>query len=109
MTKPVACTLTTKQAAEQILDWEKMRSRAPATSRSGHGVSMTFPGFLGAAVLAFVAREKACCDFLDLDVTTQVDSIVKLMITSDNPDAMPIIDLLAGLIVGDGSPSSGGV
>lgn len=92
---PVACTLTTKDAAERVLEWSDVRSHVTSVTRVTNGVEMVFPSAMSAAVHDLAAREAVCCAFLTL-VTTDHPDRVELRITSGDPDAAGVIDLLAG-------------
>lgn len=93
---PVACTLTTKDAAAQVVEWTELRTYVIDVERIEGGVEMTFPLTLADAVRDLAAREATCCAFLTL-VTTERRDAVELRITSDAPEAGDVIDLLAGL------------
>ncbi|MDX2378446.1 MAG: hypothetical protein QNM02_01650 [Acidimicrobiia bacterium] len=93
---PVACTLTTKDAAAQVVEWTDLRMMMLDVERVEGGVEMRFPIALADAVRDLSAREATCCAFLTL-VTTDRGDEVELRITSDAPEAAAVIDLLAGL------------
>lgn len=92
---PIACTLTTKDAAAQVLEWTDLRKVATSIARSTDGARMTFTPDRAAAVTDLAEREQTCCSFLTIDVMSD-DTAVTLDISSDHPDAGPIIDMLAG-------------
>ena len=94
---PIACTLTTKDAADQGLEWSTLGRHALSLDQIDNGATMTFPIDREADVRDLAAREAACCGFLTLTVDALDDS-VQLSITSDNPEAMPVIEVLSGLI-----------
>jgi hypothetical protein len=93
--QPIMCTLTTKDQASQALEWTDLHGKALHTEPLDGGAAMTFPAELAAGVEDLAAREATCCAFLDI-VTTVDGDIVRVEITSENPDALPIIELLAG-------------
>ena len=93
---PVACTLTTKDAAAQVVEWSELRRDLLGVERIDGGVEMRFPSSSADAVRYLAAREATCCAFLSL-LTTDRDDEVELRITSDAPEASGVIELLAGL------------
>ncbi len=101
MSRPirVACSLTTKDAAAQVMEWAELRHEMIGVERIDGGVEMRFPIALATALRDLAAREATRCGFLDL-VTSEVGDEIELRVTSDAPDASGVIDLLAGL----GSP-----
>lgn len=92
---PVACTLTTAGAAQQLLEWEQLQQLTTRTADIAGGVAMWFSSELAGQVADLAAREAACCQFLSL-TTTREDGTVRLDITSANPDAAPVIAMIAG-------------
>lgn len=99
---PVACTLTTKDAAAQVLEWADLRKELVGVERVERGVEMRFPVALADAVRDLADREASCCAFLDLTATER-NGELELRIASDADEAGPVIDLLAGL--GGGPPA----
>lgn len=93
---PIACTLTNKEAAQQVLEWGDLQHRAAGVSPLDDGVRMTFPAAMFDEVEDLARRESACCAFLTI-TTSVVDDVLTLDISSDNPDAMPVIHALAGM------------
>lgn len=93
---PVACTLTSKQAARQLLEWADVRRHAEHVTPIDGGVRMTLPATMSADVADLARREGACCAFLT--ITTVVgDGALTLDVTSENPDGLPVISMLAGI------------
>ncbi|MGB5757113.1 MAG: hypothetical protein WBM50_09380 [Acidimicrobiales bacterium] len=93
---PIVCTLTAEDAAAQVLDWIDLQNHATKVSALDRGVRMTFPASLLDAVEDLARRERGCCGFLS--ITTALDNeILSLDISSQNPDALPVISALAGI------------
>lgn len=93
---PVACSLSTKDAAAQALEWVDLRTHLVDSEALSTGVRMRFPIDYRAALEDLVRRESACCTFLD--IATKVDGVeFEVTITSTNPDALPVIALLGGV------------
>lgn len=95
-TAPVACTLTTKQLAARRLDWADLHRHAVSVVAVPRGAAVMLPGSLAPDVARLVAAERRCCAFLTI-TTERIDGLVRLEITSENPDGRPIAAALAGL------------
>ena len=96
MHDPIVCSLTTKDAARQGLEWTDLQGHALTATRIDGGAVMTFDAELADSVEDLAAREASCCGFLSI-TTMRSDDAVQLEITSDNPAAHPVIDAMAGL------------
>lgn len=94
--EPIACTLTTADAARQALEWTDLQSRSTATTALSNGARMRFPADLERQTMDLADREAACCAFLTMTTTVADDELV-LEITSDDPDAKPVISMIAGI------------
>ncbi len=95
-TPPVACTLTTKEAASQVHEWADLQGQAQTIEAIPGGVRMTMPAALEDDIKDLAAREGACCAFLEISLSTIGDA-VQLEVTSQNPQALPVISLLSGV------------
>lgn len=94
--QPVACTLTTKQAAERTLEWTDLQDRCAGVEIIAGGVRMSMPASMATDVRDLARREVDCCAFLRIETTVEAD-VLALEITSPNPDALPIISLVSGI------------
>ena len=94
--QPIACTLTTKEASIQLLEWVDLQHRATAVAPIERGVRMTLPASLVTDVEDLARREAGCCAFLTID-TSLAGDVLTLDISSANPDALPVIHALAGI------------
>ena len=93
---PIACSLTTKDASRQGLEWADLQRRALTATRIDGGAAMTFDAELADSVEDLAARESSCCGFLSM-TTVRSDDEVRLEITADNPDAHPLIEAMTGV------------
>lgn len=93
--QPVACTLATGQAARQAWEWTDLQARSTSTTELSNGVRMHFPADLESRVMDLADREAVCCSFLTIE-TTVTDGELVLDLTSNNPEAKPVISMLAG-------------
>ncbi len=92
---PVACTLGPSQAVDQLAEWQELHAQIRSVERIDDGVRLRLPSELYAAAQDLARREEECCRFLAISVGLDgSDSVVE--ITSDQPEAVPVIDLLAG-------------
>ncbi len=94
--RPVVCTLTSKDAVGQAFEWSDLRGKAIAVEALTGGARIRFPSDLESHLGDLTKREAECCAFLDF-MTVVADGELILDITSPNPDALPVIALLAGL------------
>ncbi|NND76289.1 MAG: hypothetical protein HKN44_14920 [Ilumatobacter sp.] len=93
---PVACTLTTKQAAHQLVEWTDVQRGAEQITPIDGGVRITLPASMTAAVTDLARREGECCAFLTLSTAVDGDTLT-LDVVSENPDGLPVISMLAGI------------
>lgn len=96
-TTPIACTLTTKDAESQALEWRSLSENALSTELLDGGVAMAFSLDMYGSVTELARREAECCSFLQIAVTRSKGE-TRLEITSDDPDAAPIIAAFAAAI-----------
>ena len=94
-TIPVACTLGASEAANQLDEWRALHARIDRTERIEGGIRLRLAADLHATVDDLARRERACCRFLTI-VVSATDSATVVEITSEQPAAGPVIDLLAG-------------
>ncbi|MEM9468405.1 MAG: hypothetical protein AAGA90_23755 [Actinomycetota bacterium] len=89
---PIACTLTTKQAADQLDEWAALRAQARSVEPIDGGVRVVLPSDMEPTARDLAAREAACCAFLTLAVDPVGDDVV---VTITGPaDAQPVIGLI---------------
>jgi hypothetical protein len=94
--EPIACRLTTADAARQALEWTDLQPRSSSTIAIDGGARMRFPADLADLVGDLAAREATCCSFLTITTRLAGDEL-ELDITSDQPEAAPVISLLTGI------------
>ena len=92
---PVACTATPVDAAAQLGEWAEVRASATAIEPLPNGVALSLPIDQHERVDDLAGREAMCCAFLSF-ATTVVDGRLRLEITTDDPNGVPVADLLAG-------------
>lgn len=93
--EPIACSLPARDASDQVGEWHDLTSRALTKHRIAEGYEITFSASEAALVDDLARRESACCGFLKI-ATEQFEGGIRLLMTSNNPEAMPVIDLLVG-------------
>ncbi len=91
---PVACTLDTSGAAQQLNDWRSLQPACAKVERLSSGVVLWFHEEAAAELRSVVAREAACCQFLDLDLRRE-GRLLRLEISSESHEAEPVIEALA--------------
>ena len=93
--QPIACSLPARESRDQIGEWQSLISHQVTTERVAGGYAVTFHPDVAPVVQDLARREAACCGFLDI-VATPTEHGLRLMMTSENPDALPVIGLLIG-------------
>lgn len=92
---PIACSLPARESRNQIGEWQALVDHQIATHRVNDGFEVVYDVEVSDVVKDLAQREAACCGFLDIDFARTPDG-VRLTVTSPNPDAMPVIELLVG-------------
>lgn len=95
----VACTLGLEDARAQLDEWANLRQLWRKTEAKANGMRLWFDSTAEVPLRAVAAKEAACCGFLALDVVGDGD-LVRLEVTSDHADAVPVIALLAAEVSG---------
>ncbi len=108
---PVGCTLGRTAAIERLQEWADIRRYRAASRPIPGGVELTLVGAAESDIVDIVQQEKRCCDFLEFSVLAESEAIT-LTITSNAPEAAPVIALLSGdpvpTMTDDSSPREGG-
>ena len=92
----VVCRLTPRGAEEQALEWVDLQQLALSAAPLAAGAQMRFPAEQAERIAGLAEREAACCTFLA--IATRVEGEVCVVeITSQNPDALPVIAALRGV------------
>ena len=90
---PIACTLSPRGAEAQLGEWAALREHVVDRRPVPHGQELSFLIELAPTVEDLAAREAACCSFLTIR-THRDGERVRLVITSADPAAAPVIELL---------------
>jgi len=93
---PIACTLSVSDASRQATEWIDLQKRATSSESLPDGAALTFPEALADRVEDLASREAACCAFLTIN-TTRERGLVRVEVTSEDPDARPVITMLTGV------------
>lgn len=93
---PIVCTMPAEQGSQQLLEWSDLQLRAEEVTAVAGGARMTFPATMVDEVADLARREEACCAFLAIITTVEADTLT-LEVTAVNPDALPVISVLAGI------------
>ncbi|MGH8937050.1 MAG: hypothetical protein ACRDXD_12460 [Acidimicrobiia bacterium] len=93
--RPIACSLPARESRDQIGEWQALGQHRVAAERIQGGYAVTFDAEVADVVSDLARREAACCAFLDIVTTPTADGI-RLAMTSEDPDAMPVIEILVG-------------
>ncbi len=93
--EPIACSLPARESSDQVGEWHDLTSRTLTRHRIADGYEITFGASEAALVEDLARRESACCGFLNI-ATERFAGGIRLVMTSNNPEAVPVIDLLVG-------------
>lgn len=97
-TPPIACTLDAAGMDAQLDKWASLRRSYVRHETTASGITLWFDPSVEAALRAVAAKEAACCSFLRLEMHTELHAAgdsLRLEITSDQTQALPVIELLA--------------
>jgi hypothetical protein len=94
--EPLFCSLRIDDAAAQAMEWADLLGHTVAVEPLRGGVALTFRIGMADDVEDLASREAECCGFLSITTTRNAESVL-LEITSDHPDAAPVIDAIAGI------------
>ncbi len=92
---PIACSVDAGEATDQIGEWRELAARSLSAERIESGFAVNFAASDAAIVEDLARREAACCSFLSIQTVRGGDGI-RLVMTSENPDALPVIESLVG-------------
>lgn len=92
---PIACSLPARESRNQIGEWQALFDHQKTIERVDGGYAVTYHADVTPVVQDLARRESACCGFLEI-VTTPTEDGVRMVMTSENPDAIPVIELLIG-------------
>lgn len=90
----LACTLGPEGSRAQLDEWARLRPLWRKTVSQANGMRLWFDSAAEIPLRTVAAREAACCDFLTLVVAPD-EALVRLEITSEHEDAVPVIALVA--------------
>lgn len=93
----IACDLTATAAADQALEWKDLQGYATKVEGLPAGARMRFPSELEPRIADLASRETVCCAFLDIHTRASEDELV-LEVSSQNPEALPVIAVVTGVV-----------
>ena len=92
---PIACSLPARESRDQIGEWRALSAHRVTSEQIDGGYAVTFETEVAAVVEDLARREAACCGFLTIDAAP-TERGMRLIMTSENPDALPVIEMLVG-------------
>lgn len=92
----VVCTLGVDDRAERRLEWTDLGALALTSDRIEGGVATTYPTDVAEAVEDLAQRESNCCGSWLSANTERMGDVVRLEITTENPDGLSLILKMAG-------------
>ena len=103
--KVIACSLDASGAAEQLASWGDLRPALVRTEKADDGARLWFQATATASVEEVARREAECCSFLGFHLENEGD-VVRLDITSENPEGVGVVHLLADQVRPEPSAAS---
>lgn len=94
---PIVCTLSAAELAERGLEWSDLGPLALTSERIDGGIASTYPLEIADQVEDLANRESSCCGTWLSAAVSRVDGVVRLELTTANPDGLAIIVSMAGL------------
>lgn len=93
----LTCTLSDAARAERKLEWADLGALKLTSERIGDGVASTFPLSMLEAIEDLASRELGCCgSWLGIS-TSVVADVVRLELTTTNPDGLATILAMSGV------------
>lgn len=93
----VVCTLEAGSRADQKLEWSDLGAHALSKERIEGGVLSTYPIGLAAQIEDLANREMACCGTWLATKTARVGDVIRVELTTTNPEGLGLILSIAGL------------
>ncbi len=98
---PVVCTLVGGELPTRNLEWNDVAELSLTAEATESGVVSTYPIEIADQIEDLCNREIGCCgSWLDIK-TSRLDDVIRLQITTSNPDGLGIIRSIAGLTSDD--------
>jgi|SRR5688500_5232309 len=93
----ITCNLIGADLDAQLGAWGTLSPALRRAASTEQGLTLWFDAAVEADLRDVAAKEADCCSFLVLDVVPEGDE-VRLDITTELPDARPVIDALGELV-----------
>jgi len=93
---PVVCTLAPAELAERGLEWSDLAGLSLTSEQIEDGVASTYPLEVADAVMDLANREASCCGSWLNCSAREVDGVIRLELTTRNPEGLAVITKMAG-------------
>ncbi len=94
---PVVCTLDPSQRSARQLQWSDVAGLARSSERLPDGVACLFDPELAEQLHDLASRELDCCgSWLQIVITTTEHDLIRLQLTTTNPEGLAMITAMAG-------------
>lgn len=97
MAPPVVCNLTMGRRELQQLEWSDIAEHAVTRSSIEGGAESTYPLELADQIEELAGREIACCGSWLQIAHARGDDVLRLRLTTTNPDGVALIRSMSGL------------
>ena len=94
---PIVCTLSDTELAERGLEWSDLGPLALMSERIEGGIASTYPLEIADQVEDLANRESGCCGTWLATSVRRGNDVVRLELTTENPDGLSLIEAMAGL------------
>ena len=94
---PVVCTLTIGRRERQQLEWADLVEHSLSRCEIEGGAESTFPLELADQIEELAGREIACCGSWLQVAHERGDDVLRLRLTTANPDGVALIRSMSGL------------
>lgn len=93
---PIVCTLDDRELAKRGLEWSDLGALALTTERLDRGIASTYPLEIADQVEDLATRESSCCGTWLSTAVNRTNDVVRLELTTENPDGLAVILAMAG-------------
>lgn len=94
------CALDAAGTHARLDEWASLRKLCRGAQTTARGATLWFDAAAEAALRTVATKEAACCGFLQLHVESH-GAGVRLDISSEQREALPVIKMLASLVGGN--------
>ena len=94
---PVVCTLANGPLTQQKLEWTDLAAHAATRTAIEGGAESSYPLDLADQIESLADREVACCGSWLQIAHERDDHVIRLRLTTTNPEGVDLIRTMSGL------------